>query len=187
MPCLSHPDAETTQVRHMKTYTATGKRYLMTYASNEDSNQTAHPRSLIRVFAVRMKNRCILGYPNCMCTIDLQWRFWSDCANVQADLNRRWTQRSVGTFSDVAAYMPLGARFDNKKANIRLRICVVWSVSSLSVYCEYCIICQLTAKLLIWLRACAELFGTSISEKKNGKYLFPWRGLNDLTHSWRTI
>ena len=31
------------------------KTYLLTCAPNEDSNQPAHPRSLIRVFVVRMK------------------------------------------------------------------------------------------------------------------------------------
>ena len=31
---------------------------------NEDSNQPAHPRSLITVFVVCMKKLCILGYPN---------------------------------------------------------------------------------------------------------------------------
>ena len=35
------------------------------------------------------------------------WRFWSDCANVQADLNLRWTHMAEGTFSDVSAYVKL--------------------------------------------------------------------------------
>ena len=34
------------------------------------------------VFVVHMNKRCSLGYPKCA-----QWRFWSDCANAQADLN----------------------------------------------------------------------------------------------------
>ena len=34
-----------------------------------------------------------------------QWRFWSDCANAQADLNLRWAHMSKGTFSDVLANM----------------------------------------------------------------------------------
>ena len=38
--------------------------YRLTCAPNKDSDQTAHPRSLIRVFVVRMKKLCILGYPN---------------------------------------------------------------------------------------------------------------------------
>ena len=42
-----------------------GKAYLPTCAPNEDSDQPAHPRSLIRVFVVRMKKLCILGYPKC--------------------------------------------------------------------------------------------------------------------------
>ena len=40
---------------------------------------------------------CILGYPKCA-----QWRFWSECADAQADLNLRWAHMSEGTFSDVA-------------------------------------------------------------------------------------
>ena len=39
------------------------KTYLLKCTPNEDSNQLAHPRSLIRVFVVRMKKLCILGYP----------------------------------------------------------------------------------------------------------------------------
>ena len=37
------------------------------------------------VFLVRVKKLCIPVYPKCV-----QWRFWSDCANAQADLNLRW-------------------------------------------------------------------------------------------------
>ena len=40
-----------------------------------------HPHSL-SVFIVCMKKFCILSYPKCT-----QWRFWSDCVNVQSDLN----------------------------------------------------------------------------------------------------
>ena len=76
------------------------KTYLITCAPNEDSNQPAHPRSLIRVFAVRMTKLCILGYPTCA-----KWRFWSACANAQADLNLHWAHLSKGTFSDVAVHM----------------------------------------------------------------------------------
>ena len=74
--------------------------YLLTYASNEDSDQPAHPRCLIRVFIVRMKKLCILSYLKCA-----QCRFWSDCANVQADLNLRWSHLSEGTFSHVDTHM----------------------------------------------------------------------------------
>ena len=30
-----------------------------------------------------------------------QWRFWSDCANAQADLTLRWAHMTEGTFSEV--------------------------------------------------------------------------------------
>ena len=42
-----------------------------------------------------MKLLHILGYPKCA-----QWRFWSDCANAQSDLNLRWAPMSEGMFSD---------------------------------------------------------------------------------------
>ena len=64
-----------------------------------NSNQPAHPRSLIRVFVVRMKKLCNLGFPK-----SAKWRFWSDCASAQADPNFRWAQLSVGIVSDVATY-----------------------------------------------------------------------------------
>ena len=59
-------------------------------------NKPAHLGSLIRVFHVRMQKFCILGCPKCA-----QGRFWSDCANAQADLNLRWAHTCEGTFPDV--------------------------------------------------------------------------------------
>ena len=53
---------------------------------------------MTRVFVVRMKNLCIIGYPK-----RAQWRFWSDCAIAQSDLNLRWAHMSKGTFSNVQA------------------------------------------------------------------------------------
>ena len=40
------------------------------------------------------------GYPNCT-----QGRFWSACANAQADLNLRWMHMRKGAFSDVTVHM----------------------------------------------------------------------------------
>ena len=56
--------------------------------TNDDSNQPALLRSLLRVFVV-------LGYSNCA-----QGRFRSDCANAQADLNLCFAHASDVTFSD---------------------------------------------------------------------------------------
>ena len=75
------------------------KKYLLTCEPNVDSDQTAHTRSLIRVFVVRMKKLCILNYPKCA-----KWKLWSDWANAQVDLNLRWAHMSEGTFTDVAVY-----------------------------------------------------------------------------------
>ena len=73
------------------------------YAPNKDWNKPSHPRSLLWVFVVRMKKRCILGYSK-----RAQWRFWSDWANVQADLNLSRANMPKGTFSDVACLVLQG-------------------------------------------------------------------------------
>ena len=57
----------------------------MTCAPSEDSDQPGHPPSLIRVFAVRMKNHWALNY-----LLSAQWRLWSDWADAQADLSLCW-------------------------------------------------------------------------------------------------
>ena len=54
-------------------------------APSEDSDQPRHPPSLIRVFAVRMKEAWFLIYP-----LSAQRRLWSDWADAQADLSLRW-------------------------------------------------------------------------------------------------
>ena len=57
----------------------------MACVPSEDSDQTGHPPSLIRVFAFRMKKAWILSYP-----LSTQRKFWSDWADAQADLSLRW-------------------------------------------------------------------------------------------------
>ena len=74
--------------------------YLLTFAPNEDSHQPAHPCNLIRVIIVHVKKPCNHGYPKCV-----QWRFWSDCAFAQADLNLRWAHRPEGTVSNLTFQM----------------------------------------------------------------------------------
>ena len=69
------------------------KMNLLTYAHKKDSNQQVHQCILIRVSIVCMKKLCILGYPKCA-----HWRFWSDCTNAQADLNRCCALMSKGVF-----------------------------------------------------------------------------------------
>ena len=54
-------------------------------APSEDSDQLGHPPSLIRVFAVRLKNAWVLSYP-----LSAQRRLWSDWADAQADLSFCW-------------------------------------------------------------------------------------------------
>ena len=71
--------------------------YLLICASNEDSNQHAHPRSLIRIFIVRRKKLCILCYPNTPKKDSDQ--------NAQSDLNLRWVHMSEGTLSHATAHI----------------------------------------------------------------------------------
>ena len=54
-------------------------------APSEDTDQAGHPPSLIRVFTVRMKKACVLGYP-----LSTQHRLWSDWADAHTDLSLRW-------------------------------------------------------------------------------------------------
>ena len=54
-------------------------------APSKDSDQPGHPPSLIRVFAVRMKEAWVLSYP-----LSTQWRLWWDWADAQDDLSLCW-------------------------------------------------------------------------------------------------
>ena len=66
------------QFKHLRDkWAATSEKYFLTFSSNAYSDQPAHPRSLIRVFVIRMKKLRILGYPK-----SADWIFWSDCANA---------------------------------------------------------------------------------------------------------
>ena len=62
----------------------TREHTLIPCAPNENSSPTAPLDSPIRALIVHMKKLCILVYPECD-----NWRFSSDCANAQADLNLR--------------------------------------------------------------------------------------------------
>ena len=67
-------------------WAASWQNQLSDCAPSEDSDQPRNPPSLIRVFAVRMKNAWVLSFP-----LSAQRRLWSDWADAQADLSLRWT------------------------------------------------------------------------------------------------
>ena len=78
----------------------TTKPTIKTFAISEDSDQPAHPRSLIRVFADRV---CLLqppGYP--MRDKRELLPYWVD---VQADLSLCWLRRSYCRFCRVLAQL----------------------------------------------------------------------------------
>ena len=57
------------------------------------------PPSLIKVFAIRMKNPWVLSYP-----CSARGRLWSDWVDTQADLSLRWAHRSFGLFCHALAH-----------------------------------------------------------------------------------
>ena len=70
----------------------------MACAPSADSDQPGHPPSLIRVFAVRMKNAWVLSY-----TLSVKRRLWSDWADAQPDLSLRWAHMPLCWFCHEAA------------------------------------------------------------------------------------
>ena len=77
-----------------------------TYAPSEDSDQTAHSRSLIRIFTGR-----ILDSEGCKVSSCCQRRLWSDCADAQADLILCWAHMAEGTFSHNEALIYFSSGF----------------------------------------------------------------------------
>ena len=103
----------------------------MACAPSEDSDQTGHPPSLIRVFAVRMRTVWVLRYPlsaqqrliwlgGCSVwsesslgawgqfgSLDTHWAHnedWSDWVDAQADLSLRWAHMLFCRFCHALAH-----------------------------------------------------------------------------------
>ena len=68
--------------------------YFRTCASSEDSDQPAHLRRLIRIFAV-----CIFDDQCYKLSSNRRWRLWSDRAEAQEDSSLPWTHVMEGRFS----------------------------------------------------------------------------------------
>ena len=75
------------------------KTYLLTCASNEDSNQP-RIRAVWSESSLSAWRNCIFGFPKCA-----QWLLWSDCVNAQTDLNIRGAHMFEGAFSRVVAHI----------------------------------------------------------------------------------
>ena len=77
----------------------------MACTPSDGLDQPMHLPSLIRVFAVHMKNAWILSY-----SFSAQQRFWSAWADAQADLSLRWAHIHLVGFiwggSNVKTYFP---------------------------------------------------------------------------------
>ena len=89
------------------------KKYTFVHLRSEKTQIRLRIREVWSVFVFSMKKVYTLGYQKCA-----QWRFWSDCANAQADLNLRLAHRSNGTLSDVVAqltiYTALSVKIERK-------------------------------------------------------------------------
>ena len=81
----------TNELRHEKTNK-------VACAPRDDSDQPWQSPSQIRVFAVRLK-----GCEGSKLALCWQWRLWSDWADAQADLSRRWAHITLCWFSRVTA------------------------------------------------------------------------------------
>ena len=91
--CLLIPHCS--NFRIITTWATTWQNQQSDCAPREDSDQPGHPpslirvftvlRSLIRVFAVRMRKPWVLSYP-----LSAQRRLWSNWVDAQADLSLCW-------------------------------------------------------------------------------------------------
>ena len=75
------------------------KMYLRTCVPSEDSDQTAHLRSLIRIFT-----GLILESQGCKASSCIQWRLWSKSFHVHVDFDLRWAHMLGGKFSHIVAH-----------------------------------------------------------------------------------
>ena len=103
------------------------KTYKMVRAPSEESDQTGHPPSLIRVFVVRMKKVWFLSDP-----LGAQRRLRSVWAEAQADLSLRWAHMPLSWFCHVLASFN-SIEYKLHTANILIRPvvaeCACYSVS----------------------------------------------------------
>ena len=90
----------------------------MACAPSQDSDQPGHPPSLIRVFAVRMKEVEVLSYLLCA-----QRRLWSDWADAQADLSLRWAHMPFCWFCHALAHFVF---LEDRKYIPKLSIFASW-------------------------------------------------------------
>ena len=70
----------------------------MTYATSVDSDQSAHPRCVIRIYTGRKR----MGLKH---SVSEQRRPGSDCADAQADLGLRWSHMSSDRFLPGGIYI----------------------------------------------------------------------------------
>ena len=85
---------------HCHNWAASWQNQQTDLCTSEDLDQTGHPSSLIRVFAVRMEKPWALSYP-----LSTQQRRWSAWADAQADLSLCWAHRSFYWFCRAAAHI----------------------------------------------------------------------------------
>ena len=89
------------------TWSSPWENVLRTWRLREDSDQTAHSRSLIRIFTER-----ILDSQACKASSCGQRRLWSDCADAQAYLSLHWVHVVGDMFYHVATHLVMVGAID---------------------------------------------------------------------------
>ena len=93
------------------------KAYLLTCAPNEDSNQFAYARSLIRIFIVRMKKIYILRYPR-----GPKWRVWPRIHRLIWIL--AWSPCPKAIFGRCGSYLSGSTDKDENSDSVLCKSCI---------------------------------------------------------------
>ena len=143
--------------------------YLWTCAPSEDSDQTAHSRSLIRIFTGR-----ILDRQGCKVSSCGQRRLWSDCKDAQAELSLRWTHNvRKGSYLILrficvkSVYMFFA--FDSFQKKRVYSYCIfffffAWHFIQKKWICNFCH--DTMQNLLFWQLVCTTLYSLHWFKKK---------------------
>ena len=92
-----------------------------------------HPPSLIRDFAVRMRNPWVLSYP-----LSAQQRLWSDWEDAQADLSLRWAHMPLCWFCHAVAQIIFFASISFVFSHVGIEEeFIVYKVNTYSLWEQY--------------------------------------------------
>ena len=126
------------------------KTIKMVCAPGEDSDKPWHPPSLIRVFAVRMKNAWFLSYP-----LSAQRRRWSDWADGPAYLSLRWAHNHFVGF-------------------VMRRLICCFMLDAVLSECRFFLFCVMGGCRVRWHRLLLIAFLSTLLQPVQGKCKHSW-------------